>query len=124
MRWFGLLPTLLVVAAAGLPGTYATRLVGTGSPVLDASWRVQLTAKDYRILRNGHLAASGTLKVAGTTVKFADTGGPLACHGAVTIGTYTYALLKNDGTTYLRLHVKHDGCPGRRAVLTQPLARV
>jgi hypothetical protein len=124
MRWFGLLPTLLVASSAGLPGTYATRIVGTGSPLLDASWRVQLSAHDYRIVRNGRLAVSGKLLVAGTTVTFTDTGGPVKCRAAVAVGSYTYSFLKNDGTTYLRLRVRRDLCAGRRAVLTKLLARV
>ena len=112
-------------AANPIAGTFGIHLAGTGSKLLDATWRVQIGADgSYTITRNGSLAARGQATVTGKTVVFADAAGPLACKAALARGTYTWALTRRGGTSYLVLTARHDGCIGRKTVLSVPLARL
>lgn len=120
-----MIPLLVSLLLATLPGTYETRLSGMPIPALNGAWTLRLAGGGaYRIAHEGAPVVRGRWTVGGTTVTFADTGGPMACRGAVATGTYRWSFFASDGTTYLRLRAVHDACAGRRSVLTQPLARV
>lgn len=109
---------------AVLPGTYATRLGGMPNAALNGAWTLRLAAGGaFRIAHDGKQAVRGRWSVSGTSITFTDTGGPMACRGAVAAGSYRWSFFAGEGTRYLRLRVVRDGCAGRRAVLTQPLAR-
>jgi hypothetical protein len=109
------------LAATGLwPHVYSTRIAGSQIAPLNASWRIALQQHAFSLTRNGAIAVSGSVRIAGNRITFHDLAGPLSCKGAQAAGTYTWRL----AGAKLTLTRVTDSCVGRRTVLSYPFKRV
>jgi hypothetical protein len=116
----------LAAAAAAAPSTtglwphvYSTTISGSASAALNATWRISIRRSTFATTRNGAVAASGSVVIAGNRITFHDLGGPLACKGAQAVGRYAWHL-NGARLTFTRLA---DPCPGRRTILARAFTR-
>jgi hypothetical protein len=99
-------------------GAYQTAVKGmTGQAApLNGAWVLAFGANgDYAVTKKPSAARliTGKATVTGRTIAFRDAGGPLACRGAASLGTYTWTRSGNK----LALRILRDPCPGRPLIL-------
>jgi len=101
--------------AAGLQGTYTTKLTDASLRFLNGSWTIKLGARGhYSLVHAGRTTARGTWSAAGSKLTVTDRSGFLSCPTSKARGTYRWRLSGGK----LKLTVIHDGCGGRETILT------
>jgi hypothetical protein len=109
--------TALVTAAEAASFTGAwTKTVTSGPTVLKGRWTLQAAGGKFWIqkgLASTHLV-NGSVTQSGTTVRFTDKSGALACKGASAVGTYR----RSAASGGIKLTAIKDTCAGRKLLLT------
>jgi hypothetical protein len=126
VKSIALVPAVAVALAVASPaaskepfgGTYQTTVTGiTGQAApLNGAWVLTFAANGgYAVTKKPSAARliTGKATVTGKTIAFRDAGGPLACRGSASLGTYTWARSRNK----LTLRIVRDACPGRPLIL-------
>ena len=85
MKRFAIVTVLLALLAvtasayaAGLSGTYKTKITGSN---LAGAWAIKFSHGNYKVPDNGTAVVRGKYTVSGSKLSMKDTGGPLACTG-------------------------------------------
>ena len=123
MKRFAIVTVLLALLAvtasayaAGLSGTYKTKITGSN---LAGAWAIKFSHGNYKVTDNGQTVVRGKYTVSGSKLSMKDTGGPLACSAT---GHYTFSRsgsklkFKNTGD-------RSSGCAGRAAVLSHTFTK-
>jgi hypothetical protein len=125
MKRFAIVLTLLalltmasVASAAGLSGTYKTKIGGSGQ--LAGTWTIKFSHGNYKVTENGTAVVRGSYTVSGSKLTMHDKSGPAACSPA---GKYTFSR-SGKKLKFTNTGDRSSTCAGRAAVLAHTFTKV
>lgn len=110
-----------VLAAAGLTGTYKTKVTSSAlGGQLKGTWTINLRSPNYTIADSGTVVVRGKYSIKGTRITFKDKSGLAACSNRA---VYRYALTGNQ-LRFTKVKDSSTSCPGRILILAGTFTKV